>query len=65
MNGLHQNKHLQNIGEQGSNALGSFLCIVLAGIVVLFVCSDATQQVSQAVHHHNRDVDVLAWLGVK
>ena len=64
--GLHPkpNSNFEQQIESGSNALGNFLCIVLAGIVVLFICSDANTQISQAVHHEHHEVNVLHWLGL-
>lgn len=58
------NSNFENQIERGSSLFGSACCLILAFIVVLFICSDASQQVTHAVHH-NEPVDVLAWLGVK
>lgn len=63
--GLHPkpNSNFENQIEQGSSAFGNVCCLILALIVLLFICGDASLQVTHAVHH-DEPVNVLHYLGI-
>ncbi len=61
---FHTTGKMEQHIENGSAGLGNFFCIVLAAIIVIWLCHDTSAGLTEAMHHSHlnpyRDASTLA-----